>query len=152
MSLTGRNKFSILDKPLSRGKGEVSLSCFALLFSEVVQYCQNKSQTVPELQNRLHDLGRKALFGREADKLEHSNDDENTYYLMEKDPLVNRYISVPRDKSSLNCAVFIAGIVEAVLTGTGFTAKVTAHWHKGTTYMVKFDDAVVARDKQLEER
>lgn len=61
-----------------------------------------------------------ALFGREADKLEHSNDDENTYYLMEKDPLVNRFISIPRDKSSLNCAVFIAGIVEAVLTGTGF--------------------------------
>ncbi|KAJ3641090.1 hypothetical protein Zmor_027610 [Zophobas morio] len=187
MSLTGRNKTSILDKPLSRGKGEVSLSCFALLFSEVVQYCQNRSHTVPELQNRLHELGRKVgvkiidlyflrerngkreikllnillfvkstlwkvLFGREADKLEHSNDDENTYYLMEKEPLVNRFISVPRDKSSLNCAVFVAGIIEAVLTGTGFTAKVTAHWHKGTTYMVKFDDTVVTRDKQLEER
>ncbi|CAG9862286.1 unnamed protein product [Phyllotreta striolata] len=111
MSLTGRYRTSILDKPLSKGKGEVSLSCFALLFSEVVQYCQNKSQTVPELQNRLHDLGKrigvklidlyfmrerggkreikllnillfvkstlwKALFGKEADKLEHSNDDE----------------------------------------------------------------------------
>nr|CAI5864295.1 unnamed protein product [Callosobruchus analis] len=69
---------------------------------------------------------------------------------MEKEPLVNRFISVPRDKSSLNCAVFIAGIIEAVLTGTGFPAKVTAHWHKGTTYMVKFDDAVMTRDKQLE--
>lgn len=52
MSLTGRTRLSILDKPLSKGKGEVSLSCFALLFSEVVQYCQNKSQTVPDLQNR----------------------------------------------------------------------------------------------------
>lgn len=31
-------------------------------------------------------------------------------------------------------------------------AKVTAHWHKGTTYMVKFDDAVIARDKQLDDR
>nr|CAI5864293.1 unnamed protein product [Callosobruchus analis] len=157
MSLTGRTRLSILDKPLSKGKGEVSLSCFALLFSEVVQYCQNKSQTVPELQNRLHELGKtvgrklidlyfvreragkreikllnilclilnnvfKALFGKEADKLEHSNDDENTYYLMEKEPLVNRFISVPRDKSSLNCAVFIAGIIEAVLTGTGFVS------------------------------
>lgn len=39
---------------------------------------------------------------------------------MEKEPLVNKFISVPRDKGSLNCAVFIAGIVEAVLTGTGF--------------------------------
>lgn len=52
MSLTNRSRASILDKPLSRGKGEVSLSCFALLFSEVVQYCQNKSHTVPELQTR----------------------------------------------------------------------------------------------------
>lgn len=52
MSLTNRSRASILDKPLSKGKGEISLSCFALLFSEVVQYCQNKSHTVPELQNR----------------------------------------------------------------------------------------------------
>lgn len=52
MSLTNRTKSNILDKPLSRGKGEISLSCYALLFSEVVQYCQNKSQTVPELQTR----------------------------------------------------------------------------------------------------
>lgn len=31
-------------------------------------------------------------------------------------------------------------------------AKVTAHWHKGTTYMVQFDESVIARDKQMEER
>lgn len=47
-----RPKTSILDKTLSKGKGEVSLSCFALLFSELVQYCQNKVHTVPELQNK----------------------------------------------------------------------------------------------------
>lgn len=52
MSLTNRARASILDKPLSRGKGEISLNCYALLFSEVVQYCQNKSTTVPELQTR----------------------------------------------------------------------------------------------------
>lgn len=56
--------------------------------------------------------------------MEHSNDDENTYYLMEKEPIVNRFISIPRDKSSLNCAVFIAGIIEAVLVGTGFVCFV----------------------------
>ena len=31
---------SILDRPLGRGRGDVSLSAFALLFSEVVQYLQ----------------------------------------------------------------------------------------------------------------
>lgn len=49
---SSRPRTSILDKPLGRGKGEVSLSCYALLFSEVVQYCQSRVYTVPELQNR----------------------------------------------------------------------------------------------------
>lgn len=31
-------------------------------------------------------------------------------------------------------------------------AKVTALWHKGTTFMIKFEDTVIARDKQLEGR
>ena len=35
-----RSKTTILDKSLSRGKQEVSLAAFALLFSEIVQYCQ----------------------------------------------------------------------------------------------------------------
>jgi len=180
-------KTSILDKTLSKGKGEINLNCFALLFSELIQYCQNKVHTVPELQNKLNAIGQeigvklidlyyfreksykretkllsmllfiktnlwKGLFGREADKLEHANDDERIYYIIEKEPLVNKFISVPKDKGSLNCATFIAGIVEAMLNGAGFGCKVTAHWHKGTTYMVQFDDAVIARDKKSEER
>lgn len=48
-----RPKTSILDRSLSKGRGEVNLSCYALLFSELVQYCQNKVYTVPELQNKL---------------------------------------------------------------------------------------------------
>ena len=31
-------------------------------------------------------------------------------------------------------------------------AKVTAHWHKGTTLMIKFEEAVIARDRALEGR
>lgn len=94
----------------------------------------------------------KTLFGKEADKLDRATDDERVYYLMEKEPLVNRYISVPRDKSSINCAAFMAGIIQSVLNATGFPAKVTALWHKGTTFMIKFEDSVIARDKQLEGR
>jgi hypothetical protein len=180
-----RPKTNILDKSLSRGKQEVSLSAFALLFSEMVQYCQSRSSTVPELQQKLHELGWqvgarildlvfvrdragrretkllnvllmikstiwKALFGKEADKLEHANDDEKTYYIIEKEPLVNKFISVPKDKGSLNCAAFTAGIIEAVLDGCNFPAKVTAHWHKGTTFMVKFEEHVITRDRQIE--
>ena len=38
----------------------------------------------------------KTLFGKEADKLEHANDDERTYYIIEKEPIVNTFISVPK--------------------------------------------------------
>lgn len=195
-------RVSILDKPLSRGKGEVSLNAFSLLFSEIVQYSAGRVLTVTELQNRLHDLGYdvgirvidlyfvrernskretkminillfvkttlwKCLFGKEADKVEHANDEECTYYILEKEPLVNKYISVPKDKGSLNCASFTAGIIEAVLVNSGYVSgvlhvlecqliissspfqpcKVTAHFHKGTTYMVKFE-SVVNRDRE----
>ncbi|KAM7343072.1 trafficking protein particle complex subunit 31 [Cochliomyia hominivorax] len=181
-----RPRTNILDRPLSKGKSEVSQSIVALLFSEIVQYSQSKVNTVPELQNRLHEMGQdvgtriidlyfmrersskretkltqmllfvkttvwKNLFGKEAEKLE-KVDDERTYYIIEKQPLVNTFISVPKDKGTLNCANFTAGIVEAVLTHCGFPCKVTAHWHNGTTYMVKFEDFVIARDKQLEDK
>ena len=180
-----RPKTSILDKSLSRGKQEVSLSAYALLFSEIVQYCQSRSSTVPELQEKLHEIGFqvgaritdllfvrdrqakretkllnvlltvkstvwKALFGKEADKLERANDDDKTYYIIEKEPLVNTYISVPKDKGSLNCASYTAGIIQAVLDGCNFPAKVTAHWHNGTTFMVQFEEHVISRDKLVD--
>ncbi|NXR35720.1 TPPC5 protein, partial [Zosterops hypoxanthus] len=94
----------------------------------------------------------RALFGREADKLEQANDDDRTFYVIEREPVVNTFVSVPRENSSLNCAAFAAGLLEAVLGAAGFPARVSAHWHKGTTLMIKFDEAVIARDKSLEGR
>jgi len=177
----------ILEKALSKGKTEINLSTFALLFSEMVQYCQNRVYTVPELQNKLSEMGQhvgyrildvlvlrergfkretkllqmllfiktnlwKSLFGKEADKLEQANEDERIYYIIETEALVNKFISVPKDKGSLNCAAFMAGVIEAVLIGCSFPAKVTVHWHKGTTFLIKFDEAVIARDKLMEGR
>ncbi|NXR16355.1 TPPC5 protein, partial [Semnornis frantzii] len=182
-----RGKSPLLDRALGRPRCEVSLSAFALLFSELVQYCQNRVYSVAELQAKLAQLGHqvgwkvldplaarersgrretkvlsalllvkgplwRALFGREADKLEQANDDARTFYVIEKEPLVNAFISVPRENSSLNCAAFTAGLVEALLSAGGFPAKVSAHWHKGTTLMIKFEEAVIARDKSLEGR
>uniref|UniRef100_A0A803Y0C5 Trafficking protein particle complex subunit 5 n=1 Tax=Meleagris gallopavo TaxID=9103 RepID=A0A803Y0C5_MELGA len=125
-----RGKSPLLERPLGRPRGEVSLSAFALLFCPVWR----------------------ALFGKEADKLEQANDDDKTFYVIEREPLVNTFISVPRENSTLNCAAFTAGLVEAVLGASGFPAKVTAHWHKGTTLMIKFEEGVIARDKSLEGR
>lgn len=183
MDSVKRSRSAIIDRPLSRGKQEVCLSVFALLFSEMVQYSQDRVRSVAELQTKLADFGEvvgskmvdllfvreknskreikvlnillfvkgplwKALFGKEADKLEQASDDDKTYYIIEKAPIITKYISAPKDKSSLNCAAFAAGIVEAVLNDTGFPAKVTTHWHKGTTLMIKFDRNVITRDKQ----
>ncbi|XP_012888963.1 PREDICTED: trafficking protein particle complex subunit 5 [Dipodomys ordii] len=167
-----RGKSALLERALARPRTEVSLSAFALLFSELVQHCQSRVFSVAELQDALvarekgarretKVLGAllfvkgavwKALFGKEADKLEQANDDARTFYIIEREPLINTYISVPKENSTLNCASFTAGIVEAVLTHSGFPAKVTAHWHKGTTLMIKFEEAVIARDRALEGR
>lgn len=72
--------------------------------------------------NFLSTLPPQTLFGKEADKLEHATDDECTYYIIEKEPLVNKFISVPKDKGSLNCAQFVAGIIQAVLSNCGFVS------------------------------
>jgi len=47
--------------------------------------------------------------------------------LIDNDPMVNSYISVPKEMSQLNCAAFVAGIIEAVLDGCLFPGRVTAH-------------------------
>ncbi|XP_034750268.1 trafficking protein particle complex subunit 5-like [Etheostoma cragini] len=52
-----RGKSTILERPLTRPKTEVSVSAFALLFSEMVQYCQSRVYSVSELQTRLADMG-----------------------------------------------------------------------------------------------
>lgn len=54
-----RGKSNILERPLTRPKTEVSLSAFALLFSEMVQYCQSRVYSVSELQTRLADMGQR---------------------------------------------------------------------------------------------
>ncbi|XP_065834374.1 trafficking protein particle complex subunit 5-like [Oscarella lobularis] len=180
-----KQQVGILDRALSKGKGEVNLSAFALLFSEIVQYCQNRVHSVNELHGKLSEFGQevgvrmldllavrergsrretrlinillfikgqvwKALFGKEADNLEHATGDDSTYYIIEKEPVVNKFISVPKDRSGLNCAAFNAGIVEGILSATNFPAKVSAHWHKGTTLMIKFDEAVLQRERAID--
>ncbi|TPX20744.1 TRAPP subunit trs31 [Coccidioides immitis] len=98
------------------------------------------------------------LFSRPADALEHSvsPDTPNEYMITDNDPLTNMYISVPREMGLLNCAAFVAGIIEGVCDGCGFEAKVTAHnqgnemWPSRTVFLVKFGESVMEREKMLE--
>lgn len=94
------------------------------------------------------------LFGRQADRLEKSIDPDtpNEYRIIDNKPLVNQYISVPREISGLNCAAFVAGVVEGVCEGADFPASVMAvtvgevMWPGKTVFRVNFRDEVVERE------
>ncbi|KAF2453226.1 transport protein particle complex subunit [Lineolata rhizophorae] len=113
------------------------------------------------------------LFGRPADALERSAASAQEYMVTDNEPLVNSYVSVPREMSSLNCAAFVAGIIEGVCDGAGFaTQEVTAHWAGGqaegtggggeggaaaenmwpgrTIFLIRFKEEVVEREDMLE--
>ncbi|RDA93037.1 hypothetical protein CP533_0690 [Ophiocordyceps camponoti-saundersi (nom. inval.)] len=98
------------------------------------------------------------LFGRQADRLEKSNNPAtpDEYMIIDNEPLVNQFISVPREMSQLNCAAFVAGVVEGVCDGADFGARVTAHtvaegdmWPGKTVFLVKFRQEVVDREAFL---
>lgn len=100
------------------------------------------------------------LFARNADALEKSVNPEtpDEYMISDNEPLVNQYISVPKEMN-LNCAAFVAGIIEGACDGAGFPARVTTHsmgtgkegelWPGKTVYLVKFQPEVVEREAFL---
>ncbi|KAH0838648.1 NO signaling/Golgi transport ligand-binding domain-containing protein [Lanmaoa asiatica] len=75
--------------------------------------------------------------------------------IIDNDPLLERHISVPRDLSTLSCSSFTAGIVEAVLDGLCFPARVTAHntptqqYPSRTTILIKLEQSVLEREQVL---
>ncbi|KAI9873626.1 MAG: TRAPP subunit trs31 [Pleopsidium flavum] len=96
------------------------------------------------------------LFSRPADTLEKSSTNEAEYMVSDNEPLVNTYISVPKEMNQLNCAAFVAGVVEGVCDGCGFPARVSAHnvggemWPGKTVFLIRFEDGVVEREGVLE--
>ncbi|XP_068651895.1 uncharacterized protein [Aristolochia californica] len=156
---------NVLDKPVSRGKQEVSLSAFAFLFSELVQYNQSQVDNIAELERRLEDAGYavgarvlELLCYRDkvADSLEKGTEHEDEYMISEKELLVNRFISIPKDMGTFNCGAFVAGIVRGVLDSAGFPAVVTAHFvpmegqqRPRTTILIKFAEEVLRREARL---
>ncbi|KAI9445521.1 TRAPP complex subunit trs31 [Lactarius indigo] len=95
----------------------------------------------------------KAVFGKPADAIEKSVQNEDEYMIIDNDPAITRSISVPRDMSQLSCSSFTAGIVEAVLDGLGFPARVTAHntpthdFPFRNTILIKLEKSVLEREE-----
>lgn len=93
----------------------------------------------------IHSTVWKSVFGRSADGLEKSNDAPNEYMIIDVAPMITQFISVPKEMSQLNCAAYAAGIIEAVLDGSLFTATVTAHTveteqnPQRTVFLIKFE-------------
>lgn len=118
----------------------------------------NRPLRVLPLLHLIHGPLWRLLFNRPADALEHSvsPDTPNEYMITDNDPLVNTYISLPKEMNQLNCAAFVAGIIEGVCDGCGFEAKVTAHnqptemWPSRTIFLLRFGESVMEREKVLE--
>ncbi|KAL2821516.1 transport protein particle complex subunit [Aspergillus granulosus] len=118
----------------------------------------NRPLRILPLLHLIHGPLWRLLFNRPADALEHSvsPDTPNEYMITDNDPLVNMYISVPKEMNQLNCAAFVAGIIEGVCDGCGFEAKVTAHnqptemWPSRTIFLLRFGESVMEREKVLE--
>ncbi|XP_019096031.1 PREDICTED: trafficking protein particle complex subunit 5-like isoform X2 [Camelina sativa] len=104
----------------------------------------------------VHSTVWKVLFGKVADSLEKGTEHEDEYMISEKELLVNRFISIPKDMGTFNCGAFVAGIVKGVLDNAGFPAVVTAHFvpiegqqRPRTTILIKFADEVLKREARL---
>jgi trafficking protein particle complex subunit 5 len=76
--------------------------------------------------------------------------------IIDNTPLTNQYISVPKELNKLSVAAFVAGIIEGVCDGAGFSARVSSHNHATdayptrTVFLVKFDEQVQERERELE--
>ncbi|CAG9475534.1 unnamed protein product [Plasmodium vivax] len=94
----------------------------------------------------------KYLFQHSSDLLK-SQDSIYEYMLCDKNILLNRFISVPKDYGNINCASFAAGIVEGMLCSAEFQAEVTAHTvyedekNFNTTIFIKFYPEVMNRER-----
>jgi trafficking protein particle complex subunit 5 len=70
----------------------------------------------------IHSVLWKVLFGKVADSLEKSTEQEDEYMISDNELLLIKFISVPKEMSSLNCGAFVAGVLEAVLVGSSFVS------------------------------
>ena len=111
----------------------------------------------------------RALFGKPADSLERSVENADEFMIVDNDPLTSTFCSVPADFGQLSVDAYMSGIVAGVLSGAGFSARVTAHSvaiEEGerssssygsmpprkdkAVFLVKFDKDVLERDAAMD--
>lgn len=111
-----------------------------------------RENKILEILQFIHGPFFRAIFGRTANELEKSQNNDDEYMIIDKTPLLARYISIPRDYKDLNCSAFVAGMIEGALDLSGFHATVIAHsspleeFSQSTTYLIKFDQLLFTRE------
>jgi len=77
--------------------------------------------------------------------------------ITEDTTLINTFISVPKDMQGLNCAALVGGIVEGMLDGADFPARVSTHSvvveelrFPKTVILIEFEDSVLERERVLD--
>lgn len=138
-----------IEKRLSDAGYGIGLRVLELL-SHREKACRREKNLIAMLQF-IHTVVWKSLFGRVSDGLEKSRERDDEYYLYDKEPITNKFVSVPKRagvQSDLNVAAFIAGIVNGVLDAAEFTSEVAAHYNADrsrTVYVIKIAKEVMAR-------
>jgi len=144
-----------LEKRLSDGGYQIGLR-----FLELICYREKNGKRETKLLGILTFISYtiwKVLFGKQADSLEKSTEQEDEYMISENQPLsITKFISTSKDYSGLNCSAFIAGIVEGILDASEFPARVTAHAvpiegqrQPKTVILIKFNSEVISRASEL---
>ena len=149
---------SEIESRLNRAGYPIGVKLLDLLLYRQPPRSAQRPTRILELLQFIHGTLYRALFNRSADALEQSTSKKNEYMIVDNEPVVNTYISIPKEMSQLNCAAFVAGVIEGVCDAAGFSMEgVTAHWAgEGdemwpgkTIYLLRFGDKVVERDEAL---
>lgn len=148
---------SDLESRLASSAYPIGVKLLDLLLYRLPPRTASRPTRLLELLQFIHTTLWRSLFNRTADNIEQNNENKNNYMIIDNEPLVNTYISIPKEMSQLNCAAFVGGIIEGVCDAAGFsTDGVTAHWAGGdelwpgkTVFLIKFKQEVVEREEAL---
>jgi hypothetical protein len=148
---------SEIESRLNRAGYPLGIKLLDLLLYRQPPRSAQRPTRILDLLQFIHGTLWRALFARSADALEQSTSKKNEYMIIDNEPLVNSYISIPKEMSQLNCAAFVAGIIEGLCDAAGFsTDGVTAHWAEGdelwpgkTIFLLRFKESVVEREEAI---
>lgn len=113
---------------------QVGLRMHELIAQRTGKY--RRLNTVIEVLQYLNNTVWKTLYGRPADGLEESTVKPNQYMLCDHQPVINKYVALPREYADFNPSAFNAGIIKAVMYSAGFTSTVMACYREGQTVLV----------------